>query len=257
MGTYYLLYDGPSQIDATRVGVVAYVGGLNKKTVGMVETYILTHAHDPHEAAVRGEDVSICGGCPQRLFLARQESARRKAEGNTDPVAMCYVMQARGPRRAWEAWIEGRAQPMDLGVLARLQPVRMGTYGDPCAVPFDVWAPLLTTEGARWTGYTHQWRSPFVGTEWQALVMASVDSPKLQRKAAAAGWRTFRARRWVDGEPEPIGKGEHTCPASREAGGKTTCIMCNKCGGTSTPGKHVVIIDHGFSSRAAWKAYEA
>jgi hypothetical protein len=239
------------------VGVIAYVGGSNAKTVGMIETYILVHAQEPHAAAVAGLDESVCGGCSQRLLLARKAKAKAKAKGDKDPKTICYVMQARGPRRAWEAWIAGRAQPMDLSVLARLQPVRMGTYGDPCAVPFTVWEPLLTTPNSRWTGYTHQWRSPFVDARWQQLVMASVDNPTQRRKAKAAGWRTFRVRRWRDGEPEPILKSETSCPASREAGKVTTCMMCNRCGGQSTQGPDVVIIDHGFSTRSVWKAHEA
>ena len=136
-------------------------------------------------------------------------------------------------------------------------PLRLGTYGDPCAVPFSVWSPVLETEGARWTGYTHQWRSPFVDPRWRDLVMASVDSPALYRKAKAAGWRTFRVRHWVKGTPQPILKGERTCPASKEAGHLTTCILCNKCAGNTSPGDDIVTIDHGASSRHAWKLWLA
>lgn len=37
-------------------------------------------------------------------------------------------------------------------------PVRLGTYGDPAAVPTVVWQTVLA-QSAMHTGYTHQWRT--------------------------------------------------------------------------------------------------
>jgi hypothetical protein len=256
MSQYFLLYDGPSEFNGKRVGVIARLGSSNRKTGGMVETYVLVYDVAPDEAARKGLDAAVCGGCPKRLTLARRERTRRKKAGESDPVPSCYVILVRGAVQAWNAWMEGRALPMDLGVLARMAPVRVGSYGDPMAVPLDVWAPLLETEGARWTGYTHAWRNS-TDPRWSQLLMASLDKADQYTKAKAGGWRTFRVQTWQDGTPEPVLNGEKTCPASKEAGYKTTCQMCNLCAGTTAQGPDIATIDHGASSRAVWKRWTA
>ena len=69
--------------------------------------------------------------------------------------------------------------------------VRLGTYGDPAAVPASIWSDLVAYSDGH-TGYTHQWRtSPGL----RGLCMASVDSEEEAIEAWALGWRTFRVIR--------------------------------------------------------------
>ena len=73
--------------------------------------------------------------------------------------------------------------------------------------------------------------------------MASVDSEVEATEARAGGWRTFRVR----AATAPIMTGaEVVCPASEEAGKRTTCSACKACGGTSAKAKaSIVIMAHG------------
>ena len=66
--------------------------------------------------------------------------------------------------------------------------------------------------------------------------MASVDYGIVDKSARAMGWRTF----FVNGSD-----GDHvTCPASKEAGYKTTCDKCKLCMGTTSRAKSVKINIH-------------
>ena len=94
------------------------------------------------------------------------------------------------------------------------------------ALPFEVCDDLLRgarAAGARaWSGYTHQ--STVADPRWKALLMASAegDPSALQ----AQGWRTFTVTNPGEGV-----EGSILCPASEEAGKKTTCARCNLCNG--------------------------
>ena len=77
------------------------------------------------------------------------------------------------------------------------------------------------------------------------MCMASVDSEDEAAEAQAMGWRTFRCR----SEDEPVMSGEIMCPASDEAGKKTTCDTCLLCAGRYSEKKNKIanisIIVHG------------
>jgi hypothetical protein len=125
--------------------------------------------------------------------------------------------------------------------------VRFGTYGDPCAVPFEVFNNIAQQCNG-FTGYTHQWQSANFDVRYKSLLMASVDNGIEQILAIAAGMRYFRVQ---IGYNKPL-DGEITCPASKEGGYKTTCNACRLCAGTSRQAKNIVIADHGLghASRA-------
>jgi len=73
--------------------------------------------------------------------------------------------------------------------------------------------------------------------------MASVDSTEEYRMAKLAGWRTFRVRT----NAESLMACEIACPASDEAGKKTTCERCGLCNGTrrNDARKDIAILVHG------------
>jgi hypothetical protein len=120
--------------------------------------------------------------------------------------------------------------------------VRLGSYGDPAAVPIAVWEALVSRATAH-TGYTHQWRTM---PQLAALCMASADSALEAAQAQTQGWRTFRVR----APSEPIAPREFVCPASKEAGAKTDCASCRACGGITSKAKaNPVIIAHGATAR--------
>jgi hypothetical protein len=201
----------------------------NAKTGDMLQTYIVRADVHPWEALKSGADESVCGGCQQRPYLG----------------GACYVNVAQAPSVVYKAFKRGTKYPTadgpkDLTALGRGRAVRLGSYGDPAAVPKRVWQALLR-EADSHTGYTRQWRR----AHWlKDLCMASVDSPSEAAEAQARGWRTFRVRR----EDQPVQTREFTCPASDEAGNRRSCATCKACNGTSrsSTAASPVIVAHGF-----------
>ena len=111
--------------------------------------------------------------------------------------------------------------------------VRVGTYGDPAAVPSEVWDELLA-ECETWTAYTHQkpWRPD--------IAMQSADSYDEAKSHWAEGRRTFRVI--VDlGDIDKTN--EALCPASKEAGRRVQCTACKLCKGSSLA-KSIAIVEH-------------
>jgi hypothetical protein len=92
-------------------------------------------------------------------------------------------------------------------------------------------------------GYSHQWRN-VNASDWSGMLMASVDSVQERANAIALGWRTFRVALNEDKATT-----EARCPASKEAGQKTTCNACLLCSGTSKRAKDIVIIDHALGHK--------
>jgi hypothetical protein len=227
----YIIYQGPSLLDGAPIVAIAITRSINKKTGDMVQTYIMRADVDPVTAARDGADVSVCGDCLQR-----------PSEGGA-----CYVTLMHGPSSVWRAYRRG-SYPMGLPDAARASQdrmVRLGTYGDPMAVPVAVWR-RLTEDAAGRTGYSHQWANPAIRETQRAgvmaLTMASVESPELADMAQSIGLRTFRVRL----ASEPVLQGEIVCPASDEAGHRRTCDTCGACNGArETRAASVVIVVHG------------
>lgn len=237
-----IIYRGPSLIDGTEiVAIVKPSKSKNVKTGGMVQTYILLANVNPLEASKTGADVSICGTCPHR-GIPSTDPARKQAEKRS-----CYVNLGQGPLGIYKAFARGRYAVADHAATVKLgagKMVRLGTYGDPAAVPSHVWE-ALTSEAAGWTGYTHQ--SGMTGADVRSdMVMISADTLEGAQAAWAKGERTFRVIKDVS----EIVKGvEISCPASKEAGARTTCEACGLCGGTSVKAKSIAIVDHGPQNR--------
>lgn len=225
----YVLYDGPSQFTGDRIVVI--ITGLirpstNSKTGPMAQVFILMAGEHPQEAIWNRREAGICGGCklrPQAVAPAPQERT-------------CYVnIPMQGIASVYAMWHRG-GYPVapDLATVGRAQVIRVGAYGDPAAVPTDVWAALLS-DALAWTGYTHAWRAAPALKAW---FQASVDTPEEYTAAEALGWGTYRIRATEDA---PLLDTEIVCPASAEGDLYTSCRTCLKCNGTS----HVAIVVHG------------
>lgn len=223
-----ILWKGRSQLTGTPITLT--VTGLdgssdNPKTGPMAQTWILAGGVNPMAAVANGRDTAICGNCP----LRGGPNGRQ-----------CYVQVKNAPRAVFKKnrRLRGQIVPASQVVPAlRGRSLRMGSYGDPCAVPLRVWQKFLAA-ARTWTGYTHQWRT--AAPSWRRYVMASVDSRAERDQAWSLGWRTFRVLEHSD----TVDAGEVLCPASKEAGQRTTCDRCGLCSGTSNPCKSVAIYKH-------------
>jgi hypothetical protein len=232
----YIAYEGPSAIDGQPIVVIVtgLSGSSNRKTGSMIQTFILRQDVHPLEALRSGDDESICGQCEHRPALVRAGNGK----------APCYVDVSRAPAAVWRAYRRGRYLKAPTHVIARAiagRVLRIGTYGDPAAAPVRVWQGL-TVYVAGWTGYSHQWR--ILDREWQLLVMASADSADDRADAKLAGWRTFRVSIGLDRQD-----GEISCPASKEAGARVTCIDCKLCRGAQIAARDIVIADHALGHK--------
>jgi len=231
----FILYQGPSLIDGKPIVVIATgfkTSSDNPKTGHCVQTWILPANQSPVKSWTSGKDCSICGDC--------KHSSPKNGGWNT-----CYVNVYQAPHNVWFAWKKGRyVVPNNLTINHfRNKIVRIGSYGDPSAVPVNVWE-MVSTYAKGFVGYTHQWHRAFIDEDLKHYCMASCDTEKEMLRAQAKGWRTFRVRL----ENETLFSNEIQCPASLEAGQKMTCEQCGLCSGIKAnkdSRKSIAIVVHG------------
>lgn len=230
----YIAFEGRSRIDGRPIVVIINKiedASANDKTGALVQSFILRSDIPPLEAIHTGADRSICGDCDHRPLIAKQTGK-----------PPCYVAVWQAPRAVYAAYKAGRyekATPKQIGKIIAGRKLRIGTYGDGAAAPVKIWQEL-TAHTAGHTGYSHQWRAPwFDHARWAPLVMASADSIDDAALANLHGMRVFRVSVGFDQQPA-----EAVCPASAEAGRRTTCEKCLLCAGTSNTARDIVIADH-------------
>lgn len=226
--TGYTLYEGPSVLDGEPIVAIATLHSRNRKTGDMIQTWILRADANPVEASARHLDESVCGFCP----------ARHALEGH------CYVNLGQAPQRIWRAWQAGNYPAVGRRTYRKLQgrAIRFGAYGDPAAVPYEVWKPLVGVSGTH-TGYTHQANHPNFDPRIAEFCMISTDDPIRTRWAHAAGQRTFRTK----APHEPLLKDEILCPYDGGAN-DIQCIDCGICAGMSAT-TSVAIDVHGSRAK--------
>jgi len=236
-----VVYEGPSRIDGKPI--VVFVTGLrasnNSKTGNMVQSHIVRSDMSPMEALKTGGDASICGACPLRP--QGYDGVKYWERG-------CYVNAGQAPLALYRAYVAGnipKVTPSELSALTTGRMTRLGSYGDPAAVPMWVWE-AFTRYAKGHTGYTHQWRSPKLRDvlKW---CQVSADSPEDARAARRAGVGSFRVTR----PNEEVMPFETVCPASEEAGRVATCQDCGMCSGLD--GASVVIAPHGIGKGSVRK----
>lgn len=222
-----ILYKGPSLLDKKPIVVIATYSDRNTKTGKVVQTYILREDINPLEASKTGADFSICGNCTMRGIPT--DDPKRKIAKNR----RCYVNLGQGVLIVWKAYKRGVYKFGDSVLMGRNRFIRIGTYGDPAAVPKYVWDNLLS-ESQTWTAYTHQ-------KNWSPeICMQSADTYDQALKHWKAGRRTFRVIKNID---EIDKQNETLCPASKEAGRRVQCVACKLCRGSSKA-KSIAIVEH-------------
>jgi hypothetical protein len=222
-----IIYNGPSLLDGKPIVVIATYSNRNTKTGKVVQTYILRSDINPLEASKTGEDFSICGSCPMRGEVTT-DPKRKIAKGRK-----CYVNLGQGVLIVYKSFLRGVYQEGDPRTMGRGRFVRVGTYGDPAAVPQRVWE-LLLSDADGFTAYTHQkpWRPE--------IAMQSADS----HAEAVMHWkenrRTFRV---ITDLGELDKENETLCPASKEMGRRVQCADCRLCAGFKQA-KSIAIVEH-------------
>ncbi len=221
--TGVVLYQGPSVLDGREIVVIATTSSKNPKTANMIQTWIMRADVEPHTAVKAGLDGSVCGNCPQRHSIG----------------GACYVMPFQAPLQTYRKWKRGGYAHVDeVGhgfVKGRM--VRLGSYGDPAAVPFEVWERLLKFADGH-TGYTHQLRHPKFDMRILNVCMVSSETPRQAGTHQSHGRRTFR----VKTPDAPLLDGEILCPS--ESQGKS-CMECGLCSGAKADGPSIAITAHG------------
>jgi hypothetical protein len=247
MSNGIVIYRGPSEIDNAPIIAVAtgfqYRSSNPKLGHRLIQTWIIREDVSPIRAVVTGDDISVCGNC----------ALRGSTDGRKIVNRMCYVPVYFAPYSIWKCYrSEPTASPQQLRSAFERRGVRLGAYGDPAAVPPDVWR-YITATAEFWTGYTHQWRTcDPVFAQW---CMASCESVVDQIAAKQLGYRTFRITE-LDARLNR-GDTEIACPASAEMGHRSTCDQCRACGGTSSKANcDVVITIHGMAANRARKTVE-
>ena len=239
----HIIYAGPSLLDGSPIVVIAQSKTTNRKTGDMVQTYILRADMDPVTANRTGADVSICGNCPLRGEAHGGDKGQAKNRG-------CYVTLIHGPASVYRTFAAGKyptaAGHKAIAAIGAGRMVRIGTYGDGAAVPSYIWDSLCS-EAEGWTAYTHQ--NEWVGAAADpARYMVSVQSAADAGTAWEAGARTFRV---IASVADMVKGKEVLCPASEEAGKRTTCDRCKLCSGASIAAKSIAIVAHGASTKSA------
>ena len=233
-----VIYRGPSLIDGAPIVAVAVVQSGNSKTGNMVQTYIIREDIAPVAASKSGADYSICGDCPHR-GTPTTDPDRKQAIGRA-----CYVVLGQGPTIVYKTLVRGGYRDALGGDAIRKigagRMVRLGTYGDPAAVPAQVWRDLVADAQGH-TAYSHQ--ASKAGAAFDPdLMMQSADNLAEAQNAWSLGRRTFR----IVADVAAVVRGrEILCPASEEAGKRTTCEKCGLCGGAAVAARSIAIVAHG------------
>lgn len=207
-----IAYEGPSLLDDTPIALILTADSSNSKTGAMLQSWIIPQHGNLLD---KDADKSVCGDCPLR-------------EG------ACYVTKFFAPRNVQKTYQRGnyeRLKPYSI----RNEILRIGSWGDPAALPADVWFRLLKRTGLRnhSTGYTHQWRS--CDPAFASICMASVETEEDAIIARSMGYRTFRVKK----PSEQIQPSETMCLNTTVGMTCKQCLLCN------TQNGDIVINAHG------------
>ena len=231
----YILYEGSSQYDSEPIVVIATKNSKNPKTGDMWQLWIMRQDIAPNDAAKTGDDASVCGKCPLRPLVYKSYGLRKP----------CYVRTFQAPLSVYRKYKRGGYQHISLAEYRTIlrtdgNGARLGSYGDPASVSFDIWEQLGIGSGEfNHTSYTHGYLVDGFDERHLGASMISLD-PVTQQMPGLPQGRSFRAITSVD----QLRQGEILCPASKEQGFKTTCAQCGLCAGLSRKAKSIAIVMH-------------
>jgi len=229
--------EGASLLTGEPIVVIVTMGGNNPKTDNdfrsMVQTWIMLRDTPPHEAVKSGDDAGVCGNCIQRPSVG----------------GACYVKTFQAPLSIWRAYKRGNYNNVINLESLRGAELRLGSYGDPSAVPFDIWRNLIDKVQPRlMTGYTHQMSHKAFDKRMAEVCMISADTPKVALKAHAQGFRTFR----MTTDTEQLLPNEIICPNDTDG---VKCIDCGLCDGAGDK-PNIAILAHGALAKRYNEKYE-
>ena len=222
-----VIWEGESVLDGSPIALIATLKTSNVKTGDMVQTWIIRTDVNPVEATRTGLDAAICGACPHRHFLG----------------GACYVNVGQAPNAVYKAYKAGKypTATVESVQILKGRKLRMGAYGDPAAVPADIWeALMLAVEFSGHTGYTHQASHPNFDKRILDWCMTSADTPKQAAKLQAQGLRTFR----VKTPDAPALEGEIECLSDSMGKSCADCLLCD--GANNKPSVYINV--HGSRS---------
>lgn len=241
-----VIYNGPSMIDGAPIVCIAIVNSGNSKTGNMIQTHVVRSDISPLEASKTGADASICGDCIHRGQPT--DNPLKKTAINRS----CYVNIGQGPTVVFKAFKRGLyptvTSPEEITAIGQNRAVRLGTYGDPAAVPSTIWDALLKNARTH-TGYTHQHTANDPAA--YDRMMYSADNAEDAKNAHSKGYRTFRVipvQQWKEQGKEAILTNEILCPASKENDKGLSCIECKLCTGSQSKAKSIAIVSHGIGA---------
>ena len=202
----------------------------NTKTGALIQNYIIPVSWLESEAKISTlSDKAVCFDCPHSQEINASCYVRKGQS------AMGLASKVRSLRNIGLENIPELSPESEADLLNAIEGrgVRFGSYGEPILLG-EALIGKISKRAKFWTGYTHQWHK----NSWaKDYFMASVESELISKVAQKSGFRTFF-----------VGKTESkeyvTCPASKEAGNKTTCDNCKLCMGTQSKAKSVTILPH-------------
>jgi hypothetical protein len=219
-----ILYQGPSALDRSRdIVVIATLSSNNRKTGNMIQVWILSEDTHPVQLSADKQDHVICGNCPHRQSLG----------------GACYVNIGQAPAAVFKAYKRGLYPSYDPSIHAELfkgRKIRLGAYGDPAAMPYEIAAEIVAL-GEGHTAYTHQQRHRGFDARFLSLCMVSADTRKQAAAAHAQGARTFRIAVDITDRLE----NEIECLSDSKG---ISCHDCGICKGSSAP-VNILIAVHG------------
>jgi len=239
-----IIYEGDSLIDGAPIVVIGTWPTRNSKTGAMVQFWILHQDIHPNEAIREGTDVAICGACKMRG--PNGDGTERSCYVNETALNSIWKRYKRGGySNAWRAGISQLERYSIQLPWPQWAPYRLTAYGDPGAVPLDVWQSLLKTQPVEmratgWTGYTQLWREERM-QPYRELFHASVFTAEDAVRAFHAGWRYY----WADSKPidaggvfgvahDPRFAFEQSRPCLHSTSeGRIQCDRCQACSGQS------------------------
>lgn len=232
MPTGFILYEGPSELGGGDIVCIAVLNSSNEKTGNMVQVYIIPKDESPLDAVKNGTNRNACGNCPLQGTADASGKIRNR---------VCYVNLGHGPRIVYGAYKRGVYPRYDRKLnecMLQGRRIRIGTYGDPAALPVELVEYLAAISGG-WTGYSHQMFQVDRGhaERLSSLLMVSCHTPAQHAEARRRGWRSFVTI--PEGGKTPENAVE--CPYYTHG---VQCHDCRLCDGNNKKAKDVYVIAH-------------